>query len=238
MKKGLWWDLSPLWVNRLMRRLTEYKSLFTLCALVLLLTIVVYIISLFWPKIEEPFFEFALLGRNKVAEEYFPNSSSSLDISSNVLWYIQVHNHMGSNQSVLIRVKILNSTMQAPDDRKHECSPYPHIIEFPLSLSNAETILTPFDWSILEAEFRNNVTAIKGLEINNQMIEVEFPIISENRFRMVFELWIYNGTSNQYEFRWYSGKETYSVSLYMWFEVISSESMKTETVCYLIDSII
>ena len=186
--------------------------------LVSVLILSVAVISAFWPKYEERFFELGLLGKNKKAEEYYPNNNSTLEVGSNVLWYIYLHNHMGSPQDVSVRLKLLNSTMQAPDDREHEPSPFPYFMEFPVSLSIDETLLIPVSWSVVEAISQGENVTIDRLRVNNQTVSMS--VLSSNRFRMVFELWVYDQSSQQYRFGWDSGKGFYSASVYMWFSLV------------------
>ena len=188
--------------------------------LVSVLIVSVAVISALWPKYEERFFELGLLGKNKKAEEYYPDNNSTLEVDSNVLWYIYLHNHMGSPQDVSVRVKLLNSTMQAPDDREHEPSPFSYFIEFPVSLSIDETLLIPVSWIVVEAASQERNVTISCLRVNNQIISMS--VLSSDRFRMVFELWVYDQSSQQYEFGWDSGKGFYSASLYMWFNLVVS----------------
>jgi len=197
--------------------LKEYKPILVIGVLVSVLILSVAVISAFWPKYEERFFELGLLGKNKKAEEYYPNNNSTLQLGSSVLWHIYLHNHMGSIQNVSVRVKLLNSTMQAPDDRKHEPSPFPYFMELPVSLSVDETLLIPVSWSVVEASSQEGNVTISGLSVNNQTFNMS--VLSSNRFRMVFELWVYDQSSQQYKFGWDSGKGFYSASLYMWFSL-------------------
>jgi hypothetical protein len=196
-----------------------HKPILIIGALVLFLILAVAVLSAFWPKYEERFFELGLLGEDKKAEGYYPNNNSTLEAGSQILWHIYVHNHMGSVQSVSVRVKLLNSTMEAPDDRKNKPSPYPFFIEFPLSLSIDETRLIPFSWSIFEATSQNNSITIKRLKVNDETVEVNVSAFSDNSFRMVFELWVYDQSSREYKFGWGSKEEFYSASIYMWFRV-------------------
>jgi len=189
-------------------------------ALVLFSIIVIAVLSAFWPRYEERFFELGLLGRDKKAEGYYPNDNSTLRVGSPILWYIYIHNHMGSVQNVSVRVKLLNSTMELPNDREHKPSPYPFFVEFPLSLSVNETLFVPFSWSILEAVSQNGLIIIKRLMVNDQTVEVNFPAFSDHSFLMVFELWVYDPSFHEYKFGWESEKEFYSASLYIWFRVI------------------
>jgi len=198
--------------------LNEYKPVFVLFSLIGLLTASVYVVSLYWPKYEEYFFELGLLGKDGKAEGYFPDDNSTIHIGSPVSWQIYLHNHMGSGQEIIIRVKVLNSTMPAPDDREHEPSEQPCIAEIPLTLAIDETKIIPFSWSVLDAEPLNG-TVIKSLIINDEVTEVDVISSSDDRFRVVFELWVHDESSDQFVFGWYSKGEFYSASIYMWFNL-------------------
>jgi len=175
----------------------------------------IYVVGLYWPKYEEYFFELALLGGNGTAEGFFLDENSTINIGSRMRWQLYVHNHMGREQDLTIKVKLLNSTMRAPDDREHDPSPAPVFLEYPLTLLKDETIIIPFSWNIARAEPQNG-TLIKGLIVNDNLIDVSIRD-SNYRFRIVFELWVYDETSDLYQFGWYSKDEFYSASIYMWF---------------------
>jgi hypothetical protein len=189
--------------------------------LITILIATIYIISLFWPRYEEYFFELGLLGGNKKAEDYFLGNTSDVRVGSKIIWYIYLGNHMGSPQNVSIRVKLLNSTMLAPDDRSHEPSPYPVLVEVPVSLGVDETTLVPFVWEISEADFLNDSVIVNGLLINNVPVDVNASALVGSRFRLVFELWVYNQSLSDYRFFWTSKGELYSASIYMWFSATS-----------------
>ena len=197
------------------------NPIFVIVALVLLLIVAVAFISTIWPKSEERFFELGILGKDKTADEYYPNRNSTLEVGSQVSWYVHILNHMGSVQDVYLRVKLLNSTMKEPDDQTHEPSPYASFVELPLSLDVDDVQLIPFSWSILDAVSQNGSTVIERLMINDQTVEVDVSADSNSLFRMVFEIWVYDQSTQEYTFEWDSGKKTSSASLFMWFNVSS-----------------
>lgn len=196
----------------------EYKPILILCVFLGLVIGFVYVVSLYWPKYEEYFFELGLLGREGKAEIYFPDDNPIVKIGTSMSWQIYIHNHMGREQDVSIRIRILNSSMQAPDDREHEPSPEPSFWEIPVSLLVDETVLVPFSWSIWDAAYDNG-TVVNGLIVNGEFVEVDVDSVPNSRFRIVFELWVYDEASDEYLFGWYSRDEFYSASLYMWFEL-------------------
>jgi hypothetical protein len=196
-----------------------HKPILIISALVLFSILAVAVLSAFWPRYEERFIELGLLGKDKKAEGYYPNDNSTLKVGSPILWHIYVHNHVGSIQNVSVRVKLLNSTMEMPNDQEHKPSPYAFFIEFPLSLPVDETLIVPFSWSILDTASQNDSIIIKSLIVNNQTVQVNVPASTDNSFRMVFELWVYDRSTHEYKFGWSSGKEFYSASTYIWFRI-------------------
>ena len=197
------------------------KLFIVICALVLVLTLTVALISSFWPSFEEQFFEFGLLGKDKKADGYYPNGNSTLNVGSQVNWYIYIHNHLENNQNVILKIKLLNSTMDLPNDKEHTPSPFIPILEFPLSLSVEDKLFVPFNWTSIEAIFQKNSTILKSMMINDQMVEINVPA-SNSFYRIVFELWVQDQVSEEYKFGWESGEGFSSASIYIGFELSSS----------------
>jgi hypothetical protein len=124
-------------------------------------------------------------------------------------------------------VKLLNSSEPLPDDRRHEQSPIRTIFEIPVNLSANQTSIIPITWSI--SKIQSQITSqgsyeyIKGMTINGFNIDVD--VVSKNNnfnYRIIFELWIYDGSKGIYVFGWNSGKETFSASVYMWLKTRSA----------------
>jgi len=207
-----------------MSRFREYQSFFTICVLVLILIVAVAVVSAFWPKYEERFFELGLLGEGKKAEDYYPSNDPNIGNDTSVRWYIYVHNHMGSAQNVLIRAKLLNSTLQGPDTSERRPSERGAFFEFPLALTTDETLLLPFFWRISEVIPRGDSIVITRLVVNNASLDLNkmnlnISAVSGYSFRMVFELWVYNEVSGDFEFSWKSKQESYCAWSQMWFKV-------------------
>jgi hypothetical protein len=186
-----------------------------LASLFILLIIIVAVISSVWPKQEKFFMELGILGENMTADAYFSNDDSIVEVGTESKWYIYVHNHMATSQNVSIRVKLLNSTMQLPDDREHNPSSAKILTELSQSLSVDETVFIPFFWSIIEVENQNDSIVIKSLEINAESIEAEIIETINSYYIMVFELWIYDPEKADYVFNWKTSEQSYSSSIYM-----------------------
>ena len=194
----------------------RYKLLLVLGGLLVVTIASVYVISLYWPRYEDYFFELGLLGKDRLAEDYFPNENSTVNIGTPVSWHLYVHNHMGQEQEIIVRVKLLNSTMEAPEDRGHEPSPQPYFLEIPISLSIDETEVVPFSWTINSATSLTVNVDIFSSPLADEVVEVNLESV-DDRFRIVFELWVYDDASDEYVFGWYSKGEFYSASIYVWF---------------------
>jgi hypothetical protein len=185
---------------------------------VLILVIIVAVVSSFWPRQEDFFFELGLLGNNKTADAYFYNQQSIFNVNVLNDWFIYVHNHMDAAENVSIRVKLLNSTMNLPNDLEHIPATTEYIAEFPLSLSINETSIIPFSWSVTNVESKDNLVVIKNLQINGRTVEVQVSDF-ESSFRIVFELLVKNSNSQNYVFGWESKESFFSASVYMGFKL-------------------
>ena len=167
----------------------NHKFFFILTAFSAFLIIVILLLSVFWPRNEMGFIEMGLLGEHKKASDYFPNEDNILSAGSEINWFIYLHNHLENTQKIIVRVKLVNSTMDIPDDQKHLPSSQTYLMELPLALSIDETTLLPFSWSILEATSEENSINLQRIIINGQTIEVNVSD-SLNSFRLIFELWL------------------------------------------------
>ena len=197
----------------------SYKFVLGMTGLVLILVFIVAVIGSIWPTQEEWFLELGLLGKEKTADLYFASANSvvSIDITNN--WFIFVHNHMGQKQNILVKAKLLNSTMQLPNDLEHEPSTFSAFKTFPLSLSDKQTVLFPFSWNVQKIEVQNGLVIIKSLMINEEPVEVNVSTSVNSSFRMVFELWVQDQVTGQYHFGWQSKESFSSASLNIGFKL-------------------
>ena len=81
------------------------SKVFTIAVLILILIITVALISTIWPRSETRFFELGLLDKNQTAKAYFAIDNSTIEIGTQVKWFIFVHNHMGSAEKNLSKSK-------------------------------------------------------------------------------------------------------------------------------------
>ncbi len=200
----------------------KHNTVIVIIALTTVIILITTVVSSFWPEYEIQFIEFGLLGENKIADDYFASENSTVALGSQVKWYIYLHNHMGSPQEVIVRVKLLNSTMAIPIDQENEPAPYPSYTELQLSLFNNETSLVPFTWSVVNLISRDDSIVITSLMANDVNVETNVSTLSTSFFRMVFELWVYDISSGEYRFGWNSSEGFDSSSLHIGFKVTQS----------------
>ena len=181
--------------------------------------VVVALISSVWPSKEESFFELGLLSENKTAEAYFADEHSAVEIGESNLWFIYVNNHMDASKYIQIRIKLLSSIMQLPNDQENQPSSAISFFELPMNLSVDEPALIPFSWSIMKSEIQNGSVIINSLVVNGRPVEIFVSGFVNSYFRIVLELWVYDPNSQQFKFGWESNEGFSSASIWMGFKL-------------------
>jgi hypothetical protein len=172
------------------------------------------------PKPQEQFFQLYLLGANHMASDYYPNNDSDIRPGTFVRWYLGVTNSMGNVQLVILRVKLANQNIAAPDDLRAIPSPAPLVTEFDRFIQNNETWEMPFIWRISNATAAQGSTRILELEINNETyVPQDLSTVNGFKFRLIFELWTWNMQSAELQFGWFAGTEHRVAWLQVWFNV-------------------
>lgn len=200
---------------KLSSRDLQYVVAFALVAT--LVTSVVAYTSLF-PSPNEQFFATWVLGSNGLAENYVPNNNSTLTAGELINWTLGVYNHMNGLEYVVIRVKILNSTLSSPDELTGTPSPVSAIFEFSRILVDNETWSIPFTWRIVSLTKQSQSLLITGLSVNETLLTGNLAsAISGLNFRFVFELWFYDASTSMLSFAWAAGGATHSAWTQIWF---------------------
>ena len=138
-------------------------------------------------------------------------------------WYIKVHNGMSKAEYIAIKIKLLNSTQQAPDDASNSPSPEREIISLRQLVAANSTWLVPVNWTIAGTDIQDSYTSIKKVAVNNRTIDDLDIRSSDGRsFRVVIELWKYDSDTRNFTFAWStSSHEQRSVWNQIWFKVKS-----------------
>ena len=176
------------------------------------------------PRPEEQFFANWILGSEGMAANYYPNDNPNIGLREEVRWTLGVYNHMGSLQYVVLRVKLLNSTMPSPNDALDQPSPAAAILEFARVLVKNETWSIPFVWEILNYTVTGGHVTITSLSINQTSLTGQFAsAVSGYNFRFIFELWYYDTNTNDLAFSWQTQSAQHSVWTQIWFNATQTQ---------------
>jgi hypothetical protein len=177
------------------------------------------------PPPSEQFYAMYILGSNGLAEHYYPNDNSDLTIGEPVNWTIGIYNHMGSLQYVVVRVKLLNSTLPSPNELTGTPSSVAPLFEFARVLVDNETWSMPFVWRLLDVSSSPTGVQITGMSINQIIVKGSLGrALSGINYRLVFELWFYDSATNGLVFSWSAQNTQHSVWTQIWFNVTSTAS--------------
>jgi len=173
------------------------------------------------PRPKEQFFQLYVLGETRMAERYYPDDNPNIPVGRLVKWYLGATNFMGSVQYVVIKVKLGNSTIKAPDDINYMPSPAPVLLEFRRVLMDNETWEFPFAWIIDEVREDGNATDATVLVINVkdgvQVSSGHVSAMNGHNIRIIFELWTLDPSTEDLIFGWRAGGEHRAAWLQMWF---------------------
>jgi hypothetical protein len=170
----------------------------------------------------EQFMQLQILGANRLAADYYPNNYPDISLGERVVWYLRATNNMGNVQLISIQVKMSNQTMQSPNDELAVESPAPLVTEFPQFLLDNQTWEVPFVWSISNATDVRGSTQILTLQIDNETYRISnWSANNGYNFRLIFELWTWQTTSNTFQFGWTTNGERRAAWLQIWFNFTS-----------------
>lgn len=170
------------------------------------------------PPPSEQFLAMWVLGTKGLTEHYYPRDDPNLKMGEEVNWTLGIHNHMGSIQYVVVRVKLLNSTSPSPDDLTNKPSPVTPLLESTRVLLDNETWAIPFRWKITDVALKNEKLTLKEILINETPFRHELvTAVSGINYRFVFELWSYDQATNDLAFSWRTDNVQHSVWTQIWF---------------------
>ena len=182
----------------------QYKTL------ILVVTVVVALIAAS-PAIQQvvvlpqkdPLTEFFVLGS-------FHNATYPFNITTgqNYRLYFDVDNHLGAIAYYQIQVKFRNELESAPDSFNHTNSDQPLLGAISLFAANNETVELPVDVSFqYNIDSSNNGQVdVQSVTINGATLNTNGEVVPYDSARggffgnIIFELWIYNGTANAFQY--------------------------------------
>jgi uncharacterized membrane protein len=170
------------------------------------------------PRPKEQFFQIYVLGDGGKAERYYPGNDPNIPVGRMVTWHVGATNFMSSVQYVVLRMKLGNSTIKAPDDTNHFPSPAPVLLEFKRVLMNNETWEFPVVWRMREIRVNGTVVTPVVLEVNGVGIRnSDVNALKGYNFRLFFELWTFDPENGAVIFGWKTGAERRVAWLQIWF---------------------
>lgn len=151
---------------------------------------------------EESFFALALLGKEGLAENYYPGEEPIVYPDTPVKWHIYIYNHMGESQQIKIKIKLVDSNTPPPNITTCTPSPTTEIFEIRRFILNNETLIIPFEWSISEVIEVNDRYKMSLMQVNDYPINIDMAMDKEEALKMVFELWVYDENTRDFVFGW------------------------------------
>jgi hypothetical protein len=202
--------------------LDDYKLVFSTISFILILLCTAPIINSIIPENKETYVVMAILGPQRTADQYYPMNNPNIELRTPLNWHLFLYNHMNRTQYILVKVKLLNSTLQSPNSSLGIPSPEFSIIEITRFLTVNETWIHPIYWQISEVTVNEDTVVLNEVIINDSPIQVNTIATNGKNFRLVFELWLFNERSQEFNFtQTYLGKET-CVWNQIWFNVTRS----------------
>jgi len=182
-------------------RINEWKKIFIS---IYILTVILILTPLFINNLSIPtekFLSLGILGQNNQIEQYFPGNNPVILINQNMNWNIYLSNSYNEAKYLSIYVKLLNESSKGPNTI--DCSPstYPIVYSKELIVLNDQEVLIPFSWSLSKYEITDEDLTLTELIINNVIIS-DLDITGD-RFRLIFELWVFDENNNEFTFNWY-----------------------------------
>lgn len=200
-------------------KLDEWHLVIVTICIILVIAAFSPLIYTFIPKERERFFALAMLGREGMAEEYFPDDDIDVEKGENVQWTLYIYNHADEVSYLSIRFKLLNSSTLPPNSTFCRASVAPIVHEIKIVLLNNETLYLPIQWSLQDVRVYDNRTIVESLIINEELIQTYVDAFNENLFRFVVELWVYDKELREFSFGWISGDEQICAWNQIWFTI-------------------
>ena len=183
--------------------LEEYRTVFIVSGLILVLVASAPALSLFVPFSGggERFSELWVLGPGHMAEDYPFNVRAD----ESYLVYVGVGNHVGSSAYYVVYVKLRNQTEHLPNATTGTPSPLPPLYEYRVFLEDGKSWEAPLTFSFSGVSFFENRSFVESFMVNDGVFSVD-KLASwdgENNgyyYQVFIELWIHNAESDAFEF--------------------------------------
>lgn len=200
-----------------MNTLDDWHLVYVTVVFLLVLTACAPAAMAYFPKKVQPFSTLAVLGEEGKIGQYFPEEDPNIGIGDTINWTLYIYNHIGETQYFVVKIKLLNSSMQAPNSTLYIPSSAPVVYEVPRLLLHNETWVHRLEWSLLNLTKVGSIIRIDGIRINNSTIQTNIQAVTGSMFRIVLELWVYDVSADEFNFGWKSHEESYGSWNQIWF---------------------
>jgi hypothetical protein len=183
--------------------LQKYRSLILIVSAVLALFIASPVLQnfTFFPQTVY-FTEFSIFGEYNNAT--YP---ANVTAGENYRVYLNVDNHLGSSANYKVEPKFGNQTQFTPDSFNHTNSVLPSLGSITFSAADNQSLQLPVDFSFNYKQDPNNPSQLDVQTVTVNGATITYPItIAWNSAKggfygnLFFELWLYNGTANAFEY--------------------------------------
>jgi len=183
--------------------LKEYRVVFAATALVLILLGASPLLNAFlsFPNKATPFSELYVLGQNRIMSEYPVEVTNDTDYRV----ILGIGNHMHESSYYSVDVKFRNQTQSSPDSSNSTPSSLPPLYEYRAFVGDEQSWETTLVFKLQNITYEGNSTLVGNLSINGQTFTVNTPAAwssqaGDSYYQLFFELWLYNATSNRFEY--------------------------------------
>lgn len=185
-----------------MMKLEDYKVVFAVVGLICVLLLAVPALSLavHFPA-GEKFSELWVLGSGHMAEDYPFNVNES----GSYLVYLGVENHLSSSAYYEVILKFRNESESLPNETAGVFSSLPPLYVYRVFLQDGRSWEQPLSFSFLQVSAAQNQSVVGGLTVNGVTLSVNKHAVWDDEdsgyfYELFMELWIYNVTSDAFQF--------------------------------------
>lgn len=183
-------------------KLNDYKLIFATVTLIgILLLATPTISSLLFSPSGEQFSELYIFGSDHKPENYPSNIVPDQRYSV----YIGVGNHLDSSAFYVLSVKFRNQTDPLLTPTSGTPSPLQPLYEYRFGLQDGDYWESLLSFSVSNVSFSESQATVTELMINDFNFTVNKPALWNSNsstffYQLVFELWLYNKSTNSYQF--------------------------------------
>ena len=183
--------------------LKEYRVVFAATALVLILLGASPLLNIFlsFPNKATPFSELYVLGKDHSMSEYPLAVTNDTDYRI----ILGIGNHMHEPSYYRVDVKFRNQTQSPPDSSNLTPSSLPPLYEYRAFVGDEHTWETTLVFKLRDITSDRNSNVVGNISINGETFIVNSLAAWDSQnggfyYQIFFELWLYNATSNRFEY--------------------------------------